>query len=501
MTFLKLFLPNLFASSDMESLGRLDYCMLSQQALMELLVEKVPYRFVKGENFKDITNWYGVKLNESEEVIEIRWNISLCSSTGQSIDMKWTPPTVQVIFFNSNKVINFDANHIPVSARQVQLIRCGLSGSFSSENLPRNIEDLRLSINSLTGTIDIQNLPRKIRCFHVAENNFHGTIKWKSLPEPLASFNASKNNLTGTIDLPSLPAKIEELSLSENKFHGSIEASCLPLNMRSLSLHTNLLSGKVDIVMYCSVGRTATKVTMNIHHNEFSGTLIYLGGAPLERHAADSPVLKQLYCVSNRFTCIDWKSMNSIYFLDASENIITGSLDISEIPESIKNLYLCRNEIFGSLDLASLHSTMVYLRLSKNKFSGSVDLAHLPQAMKGIDLSENNLAGSIFIGDYIPPNIYLNDNQFTSLNINHKKSWESVRKFSIANNKIEQNEVKFGKLGKHFYRFDLRGNSIKCLKNANGHAVKSKNICYDNAAYKQAEPDRYLTKSDWPKCH
>ena len=71
---MRIFLSLIF--TDIHNLGRLDYASLSQQALMEVVVENLNCKDIfcdKEGHFLDITEWDGVEINENGGVTEIVW--------------------------------------------------------------------------------------------------------------------------------------------------------------------------------------------------------------------------------------------------------------------------------------------------------------------------------------------------------------------------------------------------------------------------------------------
>ena len=81
------------------SLGRLDYSLLSDQTLMEMLIEKFDDETKKeyqGKHgmYKDVCEWECVECDDHEEVVEIDINSRYVSG---SLDLCYVPPKVNLI--------------------------------------------------------------------------------------------------------------------------------------------------------------------------------------------------------------------------------------------------------------------------------------------------------------------------------------------------------------------------------------------------------------------
>ena len=79
------------------------------------------------------------------------------------------------------------------------------------------------------------------------------------------------------------------------------------------------------------------------------------------------------------------------------ESTVTGSVDLTRLPNGMKYLSFADNELIGEIDLAHLPDRMVHLSLSRNEFTGEIDLTQLPEGIKYLYLSHNQLSGSLFI--------------------------------------------------------------------------------------------------------
>ena len=114
------------------SLGKVDKASLSNQILMELFIGSIENRGgICGHDgdVKDIGEWPGVALNESNDVTAIEWrDIGLAGA----FDPKWLPETVERLLLYDN----------------------AFSGPVDLTCFPENLQEIDLSGNSLTGDIE-----------------------------------------------------------------------------------------------------------------------------------------------------------------------------------------------------------------------------------------------------------------------------------------------------------------------------------------------------------
>ena len=80
---------------------------------------------------------------------------------------------------------------------------------------------------------------------------------------------------------------------------------------------------------------------------------------------------------------------------DGNGESLTGTIETSLLPRSLKVVSVMYNAFFGTLDLTSLPEPLEYLMGRANRFCGSIDLTRLPKRMCTLSLSENQLRGTI----------------------------------------------------------------------------------------------------------
>ena len=88
-----------------------------------------------------------------------------------------------------------------------------------------------------------------------------------------------------------------------------------------------------------------------------------------------------------------------------SANDACGTLETSNLPQSLKKILIGRQAFHGTVDMTKLPENLTGLHIEGNDFSGSLDLTALPENITQIDVSENQLSGSISL-DHLPSKIF-----------------------------------------------------------------------------------------------
>ena len=224
------FAISIFTLSVDSKLGRLDYDSLSDQTLMELLIEgfddKTKKEF-KGKDgmYLDVCDWSGMKCDDDERVIEI--NMTSLHVSGL-LELCYIPPKVKVL-----RISSWDKHT--------------LTGSVDLARLPDGMQKLYLGQNQLTGEIDLSQLPEGVKYLSVGSNKLTGKIDLTHLPDAMGGLFLEKNQITGEIDLTHLPSEIKTLRLNNNKLTGEIDLTRLPERIEYLFLQNNELTGPLVI--------------------------------------------------------------------------------------------------------------------------------------------------------------------------------------------------------------------------------------------------------------
>ena len=93
-----------------------------------------------------------------------------------------------------------------------------------------------------------------------------------------------------------------------------------------------------------------------------------------------------------------------IYGFSLSDNQLTGEIDLTRLPERIHGLSLEKNQLTGEINLSNLPDEMDFLNLESNHFTGEIDFTHLPGGMKYLSLENNQFTGSLVM-KRLPHNI------------------------------------------------------------------------------------------------
>ena len=211
------------------ALGRLDYDSLSDQALMEMLIDgmiaeqKAELFQDQRGNFKDICDWSEL-ICSNDRVTEIRIDRST---------------------FNKKQ---FPFEFIPALVTNFFMMGCNLHGTLDFSTLQQNFIQLFVSFNKLHGTLNFKAVPRALVTLSIDSNEFIGSCVLDELPDSLEFLDASCNKLSGEISFNSLPRSMEELHLSNNLLTGPISIAHLPLSMRILGLDHNAFSGEFRLL-------------------------------------------------------------------------------------------------------------------------------------------------------------------------------------------------------------------------------------------------------------
>ena len=185
--------------------GRVGYDSLSQQILLELVVEELvddPPFAVDSGCFNDISTWKGVSCDEKGHVTNIDWSSKFDTffPQGGVIKMEWLPSSLRV----------FD------------IYRNALRGSVDLSILPRDMQIIDLTENQLTGSLNLRQLPKLLEVLDLACNTFSGWVDLTTLTSSLRVLDISHNKLTGRIKCTGMPPNMNYIRLQDNLFHGDL---------------------------------------------------------------------------------------------------------------------------------------------------------------------------------------------------------------------------------------------------------------------------------------
>ena len=288
------------------TLGRVDYSSLSDQTLMELLVDgfddetKKRYQDKDGM-YLDVCKWSCAACDDDQRVIKV--NIKTENVSG-SLELYYVPPKVEYLFASSCR-----------NGR--------LTGSVDLTQLPGGIQDVHLNRNRLTGEIDLTQLPDGMSCVYLQNNRLTGEINLTQLPDGMGYLYLQKNQLTGEIDLTQLPEGMVALNLTGNQ-----------KRMGYLHLQYNELTGKIDLTHLPDEMQQ-----LHLENNQLTGE-IDLTQLPRE--------MEHLHLQNNR---------------------LTGEIDLTQLPDRIEELDLENNQLSGSFVVKRLPARMWFLNAQRNNFN------------------------------------------------------------------------------------------------------------------------------------
>ncbi|XP_058098689.1 receptor-like protein 43 [Magnolia sinica] len=186
---------------------------------------------------------------------------------------------------------------------------------------------------------------------------------------------------SGSLSLSNLPY-LETLDIADNLFTGPIPSSLSNITrLRRISLSRNAFSGEIPT----SIGSISSLEELYLDNNQLQG--------PIPESIGALQNLKRLELQANKLfgKLPDMSSLKSLYFLDMSDNRISGNL--SSMPESIVEISMRNNSLEQLPDgLGNLRFLQV-LDLSNNNLSGGVPAVVFNHpSLEQLTLSHNQLS-------------------------------------------------------------------------------------------------------------
>ena len=396
---MKIFLLPLHAADD-QFLSRLDPALLSQQALMEMFVEKFQKKtdfHDEHGNYKDCCEWEGTE----------------CDDTG----------AVQKFYLKNtwSQSLPFSPQFLPRSIRKLEMYFCAFSGPLTPEDLPERIESLTFSYTQFVGTLNVGHLPRRLKVFYLNAEKIHGTVDLGHMPPRMREFELVNSPFTGSVCFDDLPQKLKVLELGGCSFSGEIIIRRLPNTLTYLSLSNNYftyLQIEVDLPKVYTLAVQGLQET---------------GGFPFERFPRAG-------------------------FLDLEESELTGTMNAATVSARLESLKFAYNSMFGTIDFAALASTeMMKFDISDNFFEGTVDFENLLGPPQDFNISHNLFEGMVFFGDNNPSESFdISHNYFSgSLDLS---SVHLCGYINVSNNQLS-GIVRFGPMDRCF-TMDISNNAL-----------------------------------------
>ena len=268
------------------ALGRLDYDSLSDQALMEMLVEgiaqskKAEFQDTHG-NYRDTCDWNGT-LCKDERVTGIVLSWKEFGERQFPFDV--IPPLVErFIMKESNLHGTLDTFVLPRALTDFFDIASNkLHGSVSFVGFPRSLKRINLNKNAFSGSCNLENLPDALLSLQAKTNQFSGEISLNALPAGMTELRLSYNNLTGPIHIEKLPERMGVLGLSRNGLTGDFVLRTLPEYDLFVYLHKNAVSGTAILP------ETSGKMRFSLLH-DFITTVVDTHG---KKHRWEQHIIK-----------------------------------------------------------------------------------------------------------------------------------------------------------------------------------------------------------------
>ena len=253
------------------AIGRVDPLTLSEQVLMELLIEgldgesKAHFQDASGD-FLDITEWPGV---ETDDIGHIS-NFSFKTIAKGNIALQFLPK--HLISFDTGLLPmggSIEAKSLPETLEHFSVAESGeFWGTVDFCNLPRSLQYCNLSENSLTGSAELTSLPPELHYLYINSNFFAGSASLDSLPEDLLYLYMQKNAFCGELCLSALPESLMDLDASHNAFSGSLVLDSLPPSLVLLRVRGNRLSGDLRLA------EAVDGDDIDFSDNNFTGTAV-----------------------------------------------------------------------------------------------------------------------------------------------------------------------------------------------------------------------------------
>ena len=203
----------LFLTVD-SSLGKADYILLSDQTLMEMLIEgfddEIQNKYKDNDGmYINTCKWSSVTCDDDQRVIEIDMDSTNVSGL---LELCYVPPRVKELYIRSR-------------------YKNKLTGSVDLTQLPEGMQRLYLQNNQLIGDIDLTQLPKGMKYLFLVSNELTGEIDLTRLPDGMQCLYLENNSFTGQIDLTQLPNEMKYLFLENNQLSGSFVIKALTNGM------------------------------------------------------------------------------------------------------------------------------------------------------------------------------------------------------------------------------------------------------------------------------
>ena len=229
---------------DNPHLGRFDSNLLTDQSLMEMLVEgfhdeiKEEYQDENGM-FLDVCQWRGVGCDDAQNVTSVSG--FRCHGL---IALDFIPPKVALFKMVLGSLCGtLSTNTIPKGMTELNLVNNCLSGTVDFMMLPECMQQLSLQYNEFTGSANFHLLPNALEKLNIENNKFSGSLYLKSLPLNFCYLDVSSNMLSGVFSIENVPKGLFTMHASYNRFD---EVAVVPSHVNIVTLRNCGVTTVVD---------------------------------------------------------------------------------------------------------------------------------------------------------------------------------------------------------------------------------------------------------------
>ena len=233
------------------ALGRLDYDSLSDQALMEMLIDgmqekdKKEFQDASG-NFLDVCEWSIVTCT-NKRVTSVNLSADLLPDIMETLLNYAHAHHKSERQHQKSRKKQFPFKFLPSQVDVFKGARSDLQGTLDTTDLPKVLRELRIAMNALYGTLSWSGLPRNLEVMNIEHNKFSGSLALNDLPQNLRKFKASANKFSGEIKISAIPPKLEHIDISLNKFEGSLDFSAVSPHLKRFDAGRNRFRGSIDL--------------------------------------------------------------------------------------------------------------------------------------------------------------------------------------------------------------------------------------------------------------
>ena len=461
---------------DESALGRLDYATMNQQALMECVVAQFSEKSLGDfrdvhSSFLELEKWEGVECDADGHVRSIDW-----FKTEGTINLQWLPQTLQSLSLTKAKGLFgcFECSLLPRSLQILDLNDAMLSGTFSFEHLPRAMRSISIHNTNINGALSLQNIPENMHTVEFQGNAFEN-LDFQCHSHTLSELSALQCALKGTLRFHNSPPALERLDLQSNFLEGTLcfigaapsinlmylnnNAFCGPLHVEDLPAGLQFFDISVNTFSELGITGDLPENLDSFEANEcFQSGLVDFIYFP--------PKVDALCLSSNNLKgTVVFAHMTRLSSLSCPKNLLTGSLSLRELPDTLRAIDLSENKLSGSLELTSLPECITDVKLFGNEFSGTIDLGHLPKSLWTLHLHDNHLSGAFSL-EGLPKGHGL-------FMLSRKPI---VYSFNLSGNRFVMETLVVPADRSRLPRIDLRGNAVGKVIDTNGVNVVTKTI-------------------------